>query len=629
METLLNIPIPMRDGIRLAANLYRPDGTGRHPCILNYIPYHKDGRGGRGYAEMVHHHFVERGYAVVAIDFRGLGCSEGVNNIPFDAQEGRDGHDAVEWAAAQPWCDGNVGMWGVSYGGITALKTAAEQPPHLRAIVPIHATADNYTDFLQRGGCPGGFWSNGDWGPRMIGYNLTPPLADDPEGRLARLWAERLEQFRPWPLEWYAYGQDAERWAERAIAIERITAATYAVCGWHDFYVDGTLDYFHRLAAPKKLLMGPWKHVFPELSPVEPVGFLELMVRWWNRWLRGQDNGIDAGPPVTLFVQGAGVWRHEDDWPPPRNDTHALYLLPHGRLDAAALWQPRNVGTYAYDPTVGLASLGRDPWTTAVVDPGWHNDDEARSLNFTTQPLEEDWELTGAARLLLSATPSAGGLTFTACLCDVEDDRSRLVTFGWCQAPADGAGERQQFEVALRATAYRFRQGHRIRLSVALADFPRVWPTPQPAEIVVHQGSESPSWLLLPRTPAQRPPLPPVEFPPRGVDLKSPAELDSIQRWEVARALVQGTASLHCRTSARYELSAGGTVTLTHEYTAQVAECDPASAAILSGSDILVERPGGSMRVRTTNVFTPTCATIEVEIEQAGQVICKKWESAR
>ena len=125
---------------------------------------------------------------------------------PFDAQEGRDGHDAGRVGRCQPWCDGNVGMWGTSYGGITSLKTAAERPPHLKAIVPIHATTDNYLDFLLLGGCRNGFWPNGDWGPRMIGYNLTPPLGADPDGRLARLWTERLEHSRPWCLDWYDPG---------------------------------------------------------------------------------------------------------------------------------------------------------------------------------------------------------------------------------------------------------------------------------------------------------------------------------------------------------------------------------------------------------------------------------------
>jgi putative CocE/NonD family hydrolase len=167
VEVVPDLLIPMRDGVRLAVNVYRPRAGGQWPCQVNYIPNYKDGRGGLWY-DSIHRFFALRGYASLAIDFRGLGCSEGVNSTPFDAQEGRDGHDAVEWVAVQPWCDGHVGMWGTSYGGITVLKTAAERPPHLRAVVPIHATTDNDLDFLLLGGCRNGFWPNGE-GAHSVG----------------------------------------------------------------------------------------------------------------------------------------------------------------------------------------------------------------------------------------------------------------------------------------------------------------------------------------------------------------------------------------------------------------------------------------------------------------------------
>ena len=127
--------------------------------------------------------------------------------------------------------------------------------------MPINATWDNFSDFLVLGGCRGAFWANGEWGPRMVAYNFTPPLAPDPDGRLARLWRERLEHAQPWCLDWYDARDETARWAAREIRAERITAATLAVCGWWDFYSQGTLDYFARLGGPKKLLLGPWKRV--------------------------------------------------------------------------------------------------------------------------------------------------------------------------------------------------------------------------------------------------------------------------------------------------------------------------------------------------------------------------------
>ena len=153
------------------------------------------------------------------------------------------------------------------------------------------------------------------------------------------------------------------------IPVERITAATFAVCGWKDFYVQGTLDYFRRLAGPKKLLMGPWKHVFPNLSAVEPVNLLEMMVRWWDRWLRGKANEAEADRRHPLRP-GQRLWRQEETWPPRRNEAREFYLLPGGVLGSRPAEQPGQRECYGYDPTVGLDSISFDPWTAAVREPG-------------------------------------------------------------------------------------------------------------------------------------------------------------------------------------------------------------------------------------------------------------------
>jgi len=630
VETVPGIRIPMRDGVQLAATLYRPRDGGPRPCLVNYNPYHKDGRVGLWY-EPLHRFFATRGFAALVVDFRGLGCSEGTNNIPFDTQEGRDGHDAVEWAAEQRWCDGNVGMWGTSYGGITSLKTAAERPPHLKAIVPIHATTDNFRNFLTVGGCLNGFWANGDWGPRMVGCNLTPPLESDHDGSLDRLWTERLKDARPWCLEWYDATDEAARWAERAIAVEQVTAATFAVCGWKDFYAQDTLDYFHRLGGPKKLLMGPWKHIFPNLSPVEPVNLLELMLQWWNRWLRNEKNEAETGPPITMFVQGAGVWRREEVWPPRRNESRELFLLPNRVLGEEPPDQSGESEAYRYDPTVGLDSLGFDPWTAGVVDPGDHNGDDARSLCFTSEPLSEDWELTGRAQAVLRAKASVPGFQYAAKLCDVDPGgHSRLVTMGWCPDAVSDSRESHDVKVSLQSTSHVFRRGHRLRLSVALADFPRIWPTPLTGEIRLEYDRERPPRLLLPRTPPQDPPLNSIEFPPLEPTPCSSSELAVSAEWECGRELIRQAATLKHRGRHRYRLTTGGAITCTHEYTARVEAADPAGAAIDVVSNVLVERRSGTILVKTTSHVTPQSVSIQAEIVRDGEVIFQRnWNCQR
>lgn len=200
-----NLLIPMSDGVRLAADLYRPAGGGKSPALLNYSPYHKDGRGGRTAVDGFNRTMAAKGYACLTLDIRGLGSSEGVAAEPMAAQEAKDGHEAVEWIAKQKWCTGKVGMWGVSYPGITSLSVAATRPPSLAAIVPIHATADIRRGFLQIHGCRTGFWCDADWGPRMVGWNLMPPLHQDAEGRWAKIWRERLEKNPPWIMDWWEH----------------------------------------------------------------------------------------------------------------------------------------------------------------------------------------------------------------------------------------------------------------------------------------------------------------------------------------------------------------------------------------------------------------------------------------
>jgi putative CocE/NonD family hydrolase len=629
VEVVHDLLLSMRDGVRLAANLYRPTGNRPVPCLVNYVPYHKDGRIGLWY-DKVHRFFAGRGYATLIVDFRGLGCSEGVNSIPFDAQEGRDGHDVVEWAATQPWCDGNVGMWGSSYGGITSLKTAAERPPHLKAIVPFNATWDNYSDFLLVGGCRDAFWANAEWGPRMVAYNFTPPLAPDLDGRLTRLWRERLEHIQPWCLDWYDTRDEAARWAAREIRTERITAATLAVCGWLDFYPQGTLDYFARLAGPKKLLMGPWKHILPDLSVVEPVGLLELMARWWGRWLRGQDNGADAGSALTLFVQNAG-WRHEETWPPGQEKERKLYLQPGGGLaDSRSVVGADTQVHYSQDPTVGLDSIGSDPWTSPVADPGDHNGDDARSLCFTTEPLTEDWTLAGYAGVELPVWASTAGLQYTAKLCDVgPDGRSRLVTMGWSPDTSSVDEAWRTVKLRLRPTMHCFQKGHRLRLGIALADFPRLWPVPRTGKISLSFTEDKLPRLLLPLTTPQSS-LSRPELPPPFTDIRPSAELEVSQSWWVSRELVQQTAALESQSLGTYQLRDGGTVTYRHEYTTSVSAAAPAGAAIDCRSSVEVSRPTGVILVRTTSRFTRENVTVQVEAEQDGAITFRKqWERSR
>jgi len=624
VEVARDVLIPMPDGAHLAATLHRPAADGRWPAIITLMPYHKDGRGGRGSTEAVHHHFARRGYAALTVDLRGLGGSEGLNAYPFDPQERRDGHAAVEWAAGQPWCTGNVGMWGTSYGGITALSVASTRPPHLRTIIPVHACSDIYEDFLRPGGCRGGSWSEGDWGARMIAYNLTPPLRQDPDGRWARQWLERLEHARPWILSWHEHPSHDDFWRARAIPYNQIEVPVFAVCGWRDLYPDATVTYYQGINAPKRLLMGPWKHVFPDLSPEEPVGFLREMDRWWDRWLKGAVNGIGDEPPVTLYVQGARRWRETSAWPPPGTAPYTLYCTPARTLETRPPAGDADPLVWHHDPTVGLASIPWDPWAAHVTRPADHSPDDHRSLTYDTSPLARPLEVIGTPTAALHLAAGGTDPRVVVRLCDVAPDgSSTLVTTGW----ASGIQTRDTLptKISLRPTAYAFQAGHRLRLSISGADFPRLWPDPRAQDLGVYSSSRCPSRVDLPVAPHD--PGAAHVFGPPASDLHAPAVIDGSEEWTTQRTLQSAVAALDGVKDEAFRIDEGARLYIRHRYRAAVEQDHPQTACVTASTTVRVERPVGAATVSVELIETTTALRIAVEITLEGQpYFARQWD---
>lgn len=618
--TMRNMLVPMRDGIELAADVLRPAGAGRHPAIVNFGPYHKDGRGGRTAVAAVHRHFAARGYAAVTADLRGLGNSGGVSPGAFAPGEGQDGHDLVEWIAAQPWCDGNVGMWGVSYPGITALSTAATHPPHLKAIVPIHATSDLHRGVAALGGTRSGFWMRADWGPRMAAYNLMPPQFEDGEGRWARIWAEHLKGNAPWLSAFVEHPDFDEFWRSRVADPGAIAFPSFNICGWRDLYADCTPRDFAAIGAPKKLLMGPWKHEFPDTAKQAPAAGLADMERWFDRWLRGVPNGIDAEPRVTLHVQGrAPLWRAETQWPPARLDPRDVHLRSDGTLGADG---GAGSSEHRYDPTIGMHSLAWDPWTTGI-DPGLPYDqsvDDARALCFDTAPLDAPLELIGVPAAELEIAASALPLNLVVKLAAVAPNgRSILITSGWIDLAAAGAkpGERVRVAVALRATAYRLMPGERLRVALACADFPRIWPTPVAATLKLFHGS---SRITLPSCP---PPAGGAAEPAWGRlqpgALVSGDELGGTQSWDLTRDLTTDAVRLAAARSERLRIDATTELAIDHAYGAAVAAARPDLARMDSTTTVRIARPVGSTTLVARSVATGHHSAVAIEIAVDGQ----------
>ena len=525
-----NLEVPMRDGTVLRANVTRPAVEGRFPVLLERSPYNKEG--GSENAVGSPEFYAARGYSVVIQDVRGRFASDG-DFYPFrDDGDGsnRDGYDTVEWAAAQPWSDGNVGTIGGSYSGATQYRNALSRPPHLRAMFIRESSADYYQEWVYRGGAfELGF--NMGWA-RAVTYSNLPHLAEGAEhdrrnGILERAaeeqddWYGRLplypnplvEGLSDWYNDWLAHPNDGPYWWQFNVqnGHDQIETPMYHLGGWFDVFLAGTLKHYvglkrhartQKARDSQKLIVGPWIHGPANIDnrfagefdfgPGAAVKLNELRLPWFDYHLKGIDTGVMNDPPVRIFVMGSNEWRSESDWPLP--DTHYTpYYLRSGSSgsvgslnDASLSAEPpagaESPDSYVYDPSNPVPSKGGN---TLTIPNGVYDQREVEqlSLTYTTPPLEKALEVTGPVSAVLYAMSSARDTDWVVRITDVHPDGySRSVCDGILRARYRNSFERPRrlrqgqvykFDIDLWATSNTFLPGHRIRVSVSSSCFPR------------------------------------------------------------------------------------------------------------------------------------------------------------
>ena len=629
-----DVRVPMSDGVRLSGNLYRPDGPGPFPAILTYIPYLKDGFGGLGGMDPYQRHFASRGYAVVQLDFRGIGSSEGINPHPFDPRERDDAHEAIEWIAAQSWCTGSVGMWGVSYGGITAIAAATTRPPHLKAIVPVHATDDNWGAMFVHRGSRLMLLADPHWGPGMTANNLLPPLRSDGTPDWIERWYERLEGNSPWHLTWHGEPPAPDYVDRQRADPGLVDVPMFGICGWQDAYPEDMLRVFSKARGPKRILFGPWKHAFPDQTSVEPVDFVAEMDRWWDRWLKGERNGVDSEPPVTIYVQGAGRWRSELEWPIRRGETQVHCTAAGGGLTAG----PPAAGhaaadVYEYDARVGLASAAYDSVLDPVDYPADQTPDDLGSLRYDGEPLSRPVEVTGqpAVTLYFSTAAPLDEVDLVAKLLDVTPDgHSHLVSFdslnGSRAEPAGRFGEDEVHAatIALRPTSYEFGEGHRVRLCISGANFPAIWPAPRRFSLRVYSGEPYATQLALPVVPPQVPALP---APDLGI-LQAPVApggpvVDRGTAYSTTRDLVTRVSSVHGRRWVELQVEPHTRYSSRQDFELEVDADHPDRARTSTRAVARLDRPMGAVEVRVDAETTLRALSIRAEVDLDGRPF---WE---
>ena len=511
-----NTWIPLSDGVKLAARIWLPEDADAEPvpAILEYLPYRKrDGTVERDH--MTHPYFAGHGYAGVRVDMRGTGDSEGVCLGEYLQQEQDDALEVIAWLAGQHWCSGKVGMIGISWGGFNGLQVAARRPPALGAVISLCSTDDRYADDIHfMGGCM--LTDKLSWGATAFSIANTPPDPAIVGERWREMWLERLENNGLWMLDWfrhqrrdafYAHGSVCENHAD-------IEVPVYMVGGWADGYTNAIFRTLEHLPGPRKGLIGPWAHKYPHFAKPGPrIGFLQECLRWWDQHLKGIDTGImdepmlralvqDPAAPATFRERRDGKWVAEPGW--------------RGTAIETLLLHPGDSGL-AFTPSAGTITL-KSPqnagWTAGVwcgygMDPDGPTDQNGEAglmVSFQTDPLEEDIELLGFPMLLTEVASDAPQANLVAVLSAVDGEgRATLVSYGVLNlthrrshaAPEPmPVGEPQSANVQLNACGQRITKGQRIRLSLATAYWPVIWPGQSDATLVL-EGTK----LVLPLRP--------------------------------------------------------------------------------------------------------------------------------
>ena len=507
----LDVRVPMRDGVDLSADIYMPDSPGKYPALLNRTPYSNNEDDTVERARFM----AGQGYVVVVQDVRGRWDSDGVY-YPF-VNEADDGFDTQHWIGEQPWSNGKIGTYGSSYGGMVQWQAASQASTYLTCMAPRVAPSDFWDHWVySHGAFQLGFM--GTWGMTTnsrTNQNIdfhgwatvfnSLPIAevDEAAGRSVGFWKDWVTHD--------SYDGYWNRLTNRG-KYQRVVAPAYNLGGWYDVFVAGTFENFRNMrkhggsieARKSKLLCGPWMHPIGTSTKTGDIDFgghslVDIgaeELRWFDYWLKGEDNGIADEPPIRLFIMGSNVWRDEHEWPLDRTDWQKWYLHSGGSantLQGDGTLSPDTpsdepADTFVYDPAVPVQTLGgNNCCNPEIVSWGPYDQRpvEMRGdvLCYTSAPLERDVEVTGPIKLTLFAESDARDTDWTGKLIDVRPDGYALnLCDGILRArfrddPSNPTlldpGKVYEYQLDLDVTGNVFKRGHRIRIDISSSNFPR------------------------------------------------------------------------------------------------------------------------------------------------------------
>ena len=538
-----DVKVPMRDGVQLAANIWRPKAEGRYPVILMRSPY---GKMDENFGDAKR--YTAAGYVMVVQDCRGRGKSAGAWD-PF-RYDGEDGFDTQEWVGQQPWCDGQIGTAGGSYLGWSQWASAARASKFLKAMVPI-VPFDSAYDIGHAGGAFQLALLMG-WGTAVGGVALGPEkMAESFRHLPLNTFGDQFEEKIPFLNDWVTHATYDDYWKQRSIEsrYSEVTVPVLNIGGWFDIFSKTTIDLVDQVRATSRdrmvrrnqcVVIGPWGHG-PGGRKTGEVDFGadaklnvgEWQFKWFQYWLKGKDTGVEDWPAYYLFVMGENRWRGENEWPLKRTQFTSYFLHSGGQANslkgdgALSVTEPKDekADEFTYDGKNPVPTAGGNNLVGAPAGPFDQTKVEEREdvLVYSTAPLEQDVEVTGPVKMILHAASSAPDTDFTAKLVDVSPDgkafnlcdgilRARYRK-GMEKAVMLEPGKADQFEIDLWVTSNVFKQGHRIRVEVSSSNFPRFDRNPNSGkpfgtdtellsakQTIFHDGAH-PSQLVLPVIP--------------------------------------------------------------------------------------------------------------------------------
>jgi predicted acyl esterase len=654
IKIIEHIWIEMSDGVRLSAKMWLPVNAISEPvpAVLEIIPYRKrDSYAVRDHRN--HAWLAARGYVCIRPDMRGHGDSEGIMIDEYSPREQQDTIEVIEWLAKQPWCDGGVGMMGLSWGGIASLQAAIKQPPALKAIIPVGSSLDRYYD--DAGYLMGGYAGQGlGWGGVMFGFCIRPP---DPAivGDVWRdMWFERLKNTPMFAEKWLTHQLRDETWKQGSVCedYDKIKVPVLGVSGWNDCWPNTMIRLLENIDAPCRTVSGPWGHVYPNLGgPGPQVGFLQLALNWWDHWLKGIDNGVMDAAAFLAYLQDShapdpnpnerpGRWIGESSWPTPNTSDQRYGLKPgallENYLDAGGvvdICSPVAMGlkTGEYMPIAGTAELPQD-----------QSGDDAHSICFDSEPLIEALDLLGTTTAYLRVSSDSACGLIAARICDVAPGgASTLISYGILNLKQRNGreflaevkpGETMDVHVRLNDTGWSVKQGHRLRLALSSQLWPMAWPVAERATLSVDLGG---CYLELPvrnanaggeiETPfgpatAADPPAHEVITPTKGVrnvrhDIETGEIVYDVQSDSGVIQFAEADLAYGSKNSQRYS----------------IVEGDPLSAKAEYKASFSFKRDGWD--IRTKSELTTTCDAeyfyLKGEItafEGDDQVFERRWD---